>query len=224
MAVERRRGLVRTPEVELSLPDVLELLVTAAAVLALPGPSVLYVVARGVAAGARSAFLAALGVGIGLLAQVAVVAAGIGALLARSDAASDVVRVGGAVVLVVLGVRAYRARRALVAETRSAVPVVGRARVLRDGVVVGALNPKRLLLLVALLPQFVTTGATPVGVQLLLLGALVVATALVVDGVWGLLAGTARRWLRERERIVERLGAVAGVAMIAIGVRLALSV
>lgn len=208
----------------LSFSQAVELLVTAAAVLAVPGPSVLYVVGRGVAAGSSSAFLAAVAVGVGLLLQVVVVAAGVGALLARSDLALTLVRAGGAAVLVILGVRAFRARRSLVAQARADGPSVGRTRVLRDGVIVGALNPKRLLLLVALLPQFVTDGAGPVGVQLLLLGALVVATALVVDAGWGLLAGTARRWLRDRHRTVERLGALAGVAMIALGLRLALSV
>ncbi len=209
---------------ELSLPETLELLITAAAVLALPGPSVLYVVGRGVAAGRSSALLAAGAVGAGLLLQVVGVSAGIGVLLARSDLASTLVRAGGAIVLVALGIRAYRGRRGLVAEARAEGPATGRARVVRDGVIVGALNPKRLLLLVALLPQFVTTGAAAVPAQLLLLGSLVVLTALVCDAAWGLLAGTARGWLRERRQTLERLGAVAGVAMIALGLRLALTV
>jgi len=209
--------------VELSLPQTLELLLTAAAVLALPGPSVLYVVGRGVTAGRSSAVLAAGAVGAGLLLQVVGVSAGIGVLLTRSDLASTIVRAGGALVLVGLGIRAYRARHDLVAEARAGAPAGGRAGVVRDGIIVGALNPKRLLLLVALLPQFVTADAAPVPLQLLVLGSLVVVTALVCDAAWGLLAGTARGWLRHRHRTLERLGAVAGVAMIALGVRLALT-
>jgi len=184
--------------VALSPTDLVQLLATAFAVLAVPGPSVLYVVGRGVAGGRTSALLAVVAVALGLLVQVMAVAVGLGALLTRSDVALTVVRAVGAVVLVVLGVRAVRGRRRLAAEAEAAQPPAGAAQVLRAGVVVGALNPKRLLLLVALLPQFTTPGGLPSSVQLLALGGLVVAAALVCDTAWGLAAGAARGWLRGR--------------------------
>jgi threonine/homoserine/homoserine lactone efflux protein len=99
-----------------------------------------------------------------------------------------------------------------------------RGRLLRDGVTVGVLNPKRLLLLVALLPQFTTTDGAPASVQLLALGLLVVGAAVVCDAAWGLAAGVARGPLRDRRDVLERFGAVAGAVMVALGVRLALTI
>ncbi|WP_354698066.1 hypothetical protein DSM112329_03730 [Paraconexibacter sp. AEG42_29] len=207
----------------LTSTDLAELLGTALAVLAVPGPSVLFVVARGVAGGRPAALLAVVAVGLGLLVQVIAVAVGLGSLLTRSDLALTLVRAGGAVALIVLGIRAYRGRHDLAAEAAASAPGTRPARVLRDGVTVGVLNPKRLLLLVALLPQFVTTGGPPAPVQLLLLGGLVVGAGLVCDTVWGLAAGTARGWLKGRRAVLERFGAVAAAVMVALGLRLALT-
>lgn len=208
----------------LNLTDVLELLATAGAVLAVPGPSVLFVVSRALAGGRRSALVAAVAVGCGLLLQVVAVAGGLGGLLTGSDVALDVVRAAGAAALVVLGVRAFQGRHRLVAEAGAPEAGASTWQVLRDGVTVGVLNPKRLLLLVAVLPQFTTADGSPVPVQLLVLGTLVVGAALACDTAWGLAAGTARGWLRRRRAVLEQLGAAAGAVMVALGLRLALTI
>lgn len=195
---------------------------SAFAVLIVPGPSVLYVVGRSVARGRRAGLLAVVAVDGGYLAQVVAVAVGLGAVVSRSDAALTAVRVVGLVYLVVLGVRAWRQRSALAAEARSGRAVTGPSTVLREGAVVGALNPKRLLLLVALLPLDPGDDrSTPV---LLGHGLAVAATAVFADVLWALVADRAGPWLRARPVRLERLGAAAGVVMLALAVRLAVAI
>ena len=119
-----------------------------------PGPSVLFVISRGVALGRKAAVLTVLGNEIGLFLQVLLVAAGVGSLVERSVLAYEVLRLAGAAYIVYLGVQAVRHRRSLstvldVTTERSARHIV------REGFVVGITNPKALVFFTAVLPQFV---------------------------------------------------------------------
>lgn len=68
-----------------------------------------------------------------------------------------------------------------------------------------------------MLPQFVAPEAGWVPGQMLLLGAVFVVLALISDGAWALLAGSARDWFARSPKRVERLGAAGGVMMIGLG-------
>ena len=93
----------------------------------------------------------------------------------------------------------------------------GRLRSIRDGFWVGALNPKGLVFYAAVLPQFIDRDRGSVTAQLLLLGAIFSILALISDGSWGLLAGTARNWLATDAKRLERLRATGGTVMITLG-------
>ncbi|HEY9555284.1 MAG TPA: LysE family translocator [Acidimicrobiales bacterium] len=187
-----------------------------------PGPSVLFVISRGVALGRRAALLTVAGNSAGAFAQVIVVAAGLGALLERSAVLFDAIRLLGAAYLVYLGVQMVRHRR-----EGSALPDVTLVRssrhIVREGFVVGVTNPKLMVFLSAVLPQFVAPGSAPVPLQLLALGAVFVAIAMVLDGCWGFAAGTARTWLSAKPQRLERLGGAGGLVVMGLGVRVAMT-
>ena len=69
------------------------------------------------------------------------------------------------------------------------------ARVVRQGFVVGGFNPKALIFFVAVFPHFVDRSSGNVTVQLLLLGVIFTLIAMLSDGTWAMIAGTARAWL-----------------------------
>lgn len=88
--------------------------------------------------------------------------------------------------------------------------------------VVGFANPKSIVFFAAILPQYVGSEGAPAAVQMALLGVIFVLVALATDSVWGIAAGTARKWFADSPRRLERLGVAGAVVMIGLGVQLAL--
>jgi threonine/homoserine/homoserine lactone efflux protein len=196
----------------------LAFLAVAVLLIAIPGPSVLFVVSRGVAIGRAAAVRTALGNAGGALLLVVAVALGLGALLTTIRVSYDAVRLAGAAYLVFLGIQAIRHRH------RLAVPQTqpSARRIWIEGFLVGLTNPKTAVFFAAVLPQFIdpTAAATP---QLLVLGAVFVLLAAAGDSIWGLAAGTARAWFSGSPRRLAGLSAAGGGVMVALGVRVALS-
>ena len=126
--------------------------------VAIPGPSVLFIVGRALAHGRRAALLSVAGNTTGASLVVVVVALGYGAVAARSIEVFTVLKLAGAAYLVYLGVQTFRHRGDLAAALdRPAGPA--QRRLYWQGVVVGVTNPKVLIFFAAVLPQFVDLGA-----------------------------------------------------------------
>ena len=188
----------------------------------IPGPSVLFVISRGVSLGRRAAVLTVVGNSTGVLVQVLLVAAGVGSIVERSVLAYEALRLAGAAYIVFLGIQAVRHRRALstvldVTTTRSPRHIV------REGFVVGVTNPKNIVFFTAVLPQFIDPGGIAAPIQMVALGALFVAVATVSDSLYGIVAGTARAWLAGAPHRLARLDGAGGLMMIGLGTRLAVT-
>jgi threonine/homoserine/homoserine lactone efflux protein len=201
-----------------------EFLLTVYVLILIPGPSVLFVVSRGVALGRRAALATVAGNASGFALQLALVSLGIGAIVARSDTVFTALKLAGAAYLVLLGVRNIRDRRALAKIFGpSEVAPKSLRRIVREGFFVGATNPKGVLIFTAVLPQFIDRSQGHVSLQLALLGTICIAIALLSDGAWALASGTARQWLGSSPRRLERLSAGGGVMLIGLGVGLAVT-
>ena len=189
--------------------------------IVVPGPAVLYVVTRSVAQGRRAGLVSMLGVETGGLVHVAAAAVGLSALVASSATAFTVVKLAGAAYLIFLGVRRLVARDEPLPEAQ----VGGRStrRLFAQGVVVNVLNPKTAVFFLAFLPQFVDPARGAVSLQFVVLGLIFVAVAVVSDGAYALLAGTAGDWLRGSERVRRWLGRFSGAVFVGLGVTAALS-
>ncbi len=142
-----------------STEHLLAFLLAGVVLVAIPGPSVLFIVGRALAHGRRAALTSVAGNTTGVVLIVLAVALGIGAVAAASAAVFSVLKLAGAAYLAYLGVQTWRHRGDLAVALGAAGAPPGR-RVFWQGVVVGATNPKVLVLFVALLPQF-TDPATP---------------------------------------------------------------
>lgn len=185
-------------------------------VIAMPGPSVLFTIGRALTVGRRSALLTVVGNGVGLAVQGLALAVGIGALLASVSGALAVLKVGGGLYLIWLGVQAIRHSHDDV--DASAVAAAPRSTMadLRVGFVLGLTNPKSLVFLGALLPQFVSPHADPAP-QLALLGAIFAVLAILGDSVWALAASAARGWFGRSPRRQARLQAGGGLMLVGLG-------
>ena len=193
------------------------------ALIVVPGPNVLFVISRSLQLGRAAGVGTAVGGQIGVYAQVTAVAFGVGVLVERSVAIFTAIKLAGAAYLIYLGVQAVRHRRSLAEALSEPVAKKSHGRIVWDGFLVGATNPKVAVYFAAVLPQFVDRSAGYVPLQMLLLGAVSVGIAVVSDGAWAMVAGTARVWLGRSPRRLELIGGVGGITMIGIGVTLAVT-
>jgi threonine/homoserine/homoserine lactone efflux protein len=196
---------------------------TAFVVIVIPGPSVLFVVGRALACGRRVAVLTVVGNALGEYVQVIAVAIGIGALAEQSVAAFTALKLLGGAYLIYLGVKTFRERKSLAAALQSSVAPRSDRRAFLEGWTVGVTNPKTVVFLAAILPQFVNRGAGDVPAQILVLGAVFAAIAVASDTIWAVAAGGFRAWFSRSPRRLELIGGAGGLAIIAVGAGLLVS-
>jgi threonine/homoserine/homoserine lactone efflux protein len=183
-----------------------------------PGPSVLFVIARAIAWGRATSILTVLGNVSGSFVLSSLVALGIGPILQKYDLAYVAVQWGGGLYLIYLGIDAIKKRSVHASDMTNQGPVGPTPlQSIRDGFWVGVLNPKAIVFFAAVLPQFVDIEGNSVTGQLLFLGLTFCVLAFISDGMWGLLAGTARAWLAQSNSRLEKLRAFGGSVMIVLG-------
>jgi threonine/homoserine/homoserine lactone efflux protein len=200
-------------------------LLTVYVLILIPGPSVLFVVSRGVALGRRAALATVAGNAAGLVFQGTLVTIGVGSIVASSDAVFTALKLIGASYLVYLGVKNILERKALAevfSPTAAAAPKT-LGRIVREGFFVGATNPKGVLIFTAVLPQFIDRSQGHDTLQLATLGTICVVIALLSDGAWAIASGTARQWLGRSSRRLETMTGVGGAMLVALGVGLAVT-
>jgi threonine/homoserine/homoserine lactone efflux protein len=195
---------------------------TATVIIVMPGPGVLFGVARALAYGRRTALASVVGGETGVLVMVVAVALGMGTFVERSLVLFTVMKLAGACYLVHLGVRAWRGRRSLTV-FQAGQGARGFRRAARDGFLVSVSNPKTVVFLVAVLPQFVDRPRGHVPLQMLVLGLIFVVIALLSDSIWCLAAGAARTWFGRSPRRLALVGGTGGLAMIGLGLGVAVS-
>lgn len=184
-----------------------------------PGPSLLFTIGRALTVGRRDALLSVVGNGLGLMAQVACVALGLGAVVSSSAVVYTAVKAVGAVYVIFLGIRSFRDRRSAREALESSEPVAaGPAHsAVRVGFIVGVTNPKTIVFFAAFLPQFVNTGAGHLGAQMAVLGMVFGLMAITSDSVWALMASRARTWFARKPQRLDSLGAAGGAMMVGLG-------
>lgn len=186
----------------------------------IPGPGLLYTAAQTLARGRLGGLMAALGIHIGGYLHVAAAALGLAALFALVPLVYTMIKLAGALYLIILGVGIMRGGIAA-----DALPLVGGKsprRAFVESVAVEAFNPKTALFYLAFLPQFVDPAATaPLPLQFLALGIVVNLAFSAADLVAVLLTAALLSRLR-RTRTAQRIARlVGGSIMIGLGLRLA---
>lgn len=192
----------------------------------MPGPGMLYVLARTLQAGSRDGLLSSLGTGLGGFVHVIAAAFGLSVVLASSATAFTALKWIGAGYLIFLGIRnlmqTRRDGRAM-PDTPATDPLRQRnaLRALRDGFLAEVLNPKTALFFLALLPQFVVLEAAPLAPRLVLLGTISVTLNTMADLVIVIAAAPLGRYLRRHLGFQRRLSQASGLTMIGLGLFLA---
>jgi threonine/homoserine/homoserine lactone efflux protein len=192
--------------------------------IAIPGPSVVFVIGRALAYGRGVALATVAGNTLGLVVVIVLVALGLGVVVEESIVVFTVLKLAGAAYLVWLGVQAIRHRKAfVVGDAGSGGGPLRWQTVVRQGFVVGVSNPKAFMIFGAVLPQFVDRGAGHLQTQMLLLGLVAIVIGLLSDSLWAVVASQLRAWFNASPRRGAAMGAVGGTSMIGLGVGLAVS-
>jgi len=208
------------------MPDAAHLIafaVAATTIALIPGPGMLYVLARSLGGGRDEGLRSTAGTGIGGLVHVAAAAAGLSAIIATSATAFTVVKYLGAAYLIWLGSKALFSRNheAPPGSARGTAPATSNA--LRQGVLTEVLNPKTALFFLTFLPQFCQPENGLVAVQVLVLGAVSVGLNTLVDVAVAFAAGGISRRLRERPTMWRRQQVATGSILIGLGAYAALA-
>ena len=181
-----------------------------------PGSGAVLAMSHGLAYGVRGASATVLGLQIGLAFILLVAGAGVGAVLVASAGAFMVVKLLGAAYLLWLGFKQWRAPVTLDDGGAQAGPPVMR---LRQRVLTGALtnatNPKGIVFMVAVLPQFMT-DARPLWMQLLVMAATSLVIDLTVMHGYALGASSLRRMMQS-PRAMRNQNRVFGGVLMAVG-------
>jgi threonine/homoserine/homoserine lactone efflux protein len=193
-------------------------LVASIALILAPGPDSLYVLARGLGQGRRAGVISALGSSSGLLAHTTLAALGLAVLLQTSEIAYTVVRVGGALYLIYLGIRALLSRERLAIGASAAQ--FSPQRMYLQGLLTNVLNPKVALFFIAFLPQFVDPHTPSFALSMLTLGLIFATLTVCYLTVVGLLSGALGGALLAQPRIAGAIRWLSGAALIGLGLRL----
>ena len=180
-----------------------------------PGSGAVLSMTHGLAYGLKKASATVLGLQIGLLLVLAIAGAGVGSLLLASELAFNIVKTVGALYLIYLGVCQWRAKAAPMAGTDgvTAASVPGFGKRVLTGFLTNATNPKGIIFMVAVLPQFITRHA-PLLPQLAILGVTMVAIDTVVMHGYALLAASMQRFFRDARALRKQNRFFGGVLML----------
>lgn len=190
--------------------------------LLIPGPAVLYIVARGASQGRRAGLVSVAGIHVGTLVHIGAAVLGLSALIVASATAFTAIKLAGAAYLIYLGVTALL-RRGSRNGLRPEEPLQSEQRIFVDGIVLNILNPKTAVFFLAFVPQFVDVDASNTTTQLIALGMTFILLGLVTDSVYALAAGWIGTRLRTSPSASRRSETAAGVTYIGLGLTTALS-
>lgn len=196
--------------------------VLASALLVLiPGPAIMYIVSTGISRGRRAAVASVLGIETGAMVHVAAAAVGASAVVASSAIAFPILKYAGAGYLIYLG---WKTLRSPDSPLQAAGPTeTSPWRSFVRGVVVNALNPKVALFFLAFIPQFVRPERGTVALQFLLLGAIFIGVAFVIDLSYALASGAIGSLVSRSQRFAKLQKRFAGFAYITLGASAALT-
>jgi homoserine/homoserine lactone efflux protein len=184
-----------------------------------PGPGAVAVMSASLNHGFARGYFATFGLVLGFWTQLAVVAVGLGAVIATSAVAFTIVKWAGVAYLVWLGIRQWRASPTASAPAGAVLATTSRRRLVAQAWLLNAVNPKGTAFMLAVVPQFLTPSE-PLLPQYLIIGATLTVTDLVVNAVYAALAARLLGLLRTPVRL-RAVNRVFGSLFIGLGVLLA---
>ena len=192
--------------------------VAAIIMIALPGPSVILTVAHSISFGWQPAISTVGGATLGIAVQLIIATTGLGSLLTVAADVFEWLRWAGAAYLIYLGVRQWRSSSKPVTFD---VPAASKSNLFHQGLVVTVPNPKSLIFISAILPQFIDS-TSPLGIQFAIIVPTFLMITFTVTSMWAFFAGNFRAFLHNQRAYQSVLRATGGLMIVA-GIGLAMA-
>jgi len=190
-------------------------LVAACIIAVSPGSGAVLSMSHGLSYGVRKTSATIVGLQLGLLAILLVAGAGVGSLLVASEPAFNAVKIAGACYLIYIGLQQWHAGGGPLPGGEAAAPTASWRKRCLTGFMTNATNPKGIIFMVAVLPQFMSSER-PLWLQLLVLAATTIAVDMVVMHGYAASASALRRLLRSG-RAMRTQNRVFGGLLMAVG-------
>jgi len=198
-----------------------EFLLTALAVVAVPGTGVIYTVSSGLAGNRRSGAAAALGCTLGILPHLAACILGLSAVMQLGATVFRVLRIAGCLYLLYLAWGLWRSGGTLTLS--GGREASGTGKTILRGMAINLLNPKLTLFFFAFLPVFLSPESVSPLREMLVLSLIFMGMTLAVFVLYGLLAGSAGRLLAGSKTLSRRLNRSFALIMAAMALKLSLT-
>lgn len=196
--------------------------VAASSLLAfVPGPDNIFVLTQSALSGRKAGLLVTLGLCSGLIVHTVAVAAGVAAIFQVSLLAFTLLKIVGAAYLLYLAWGAFRAKAEDIG-TQTSKPLSS-AALYQRGIIMNITNPKVAIFFLAFLPQFTNPGAGNISWQIVQLGGIFMATALLCFSLIAVLSGFLNQWLSQSPKAQTTLNKIAGTVFIALALKLLMS-
>ena len=172
-----------------------------------PGPDILYLLTKSLADGAKSGIILACGLVSGIVFHTTLVMVGVAALIKSSATAMLLLKIFGAAYLLFLAFGAFKSARAgkKLGIRNEELGIKKPLELYKRGVLMNVLNPKVLLFFLAFLPQFVDLASDGSSLQILFLGLVFAAQALIIFSVIAIFAGRVRKLILRKKNIGQLL-------------------
>ncbi|WP_260287205.1 LysE family translocator [Peribacillus aracenensis] len=170
-------------------------LVTVVLLLVIPGPSVLYIIARSIDQGKKAGLVSVLGMSTSAAVHTLSAAVGMSAILMASSTAFNAIKLLGAVYLIYLGCKTLLSSKESSTFNTTKTNHKKLTKVFYESAIVGIFNPKTALFFLAFFPQFISPTGGSIPFQFLILGSVFIVIAFVSDSMYVLLASSIRNWI-----------------------------
>ena len=188
------------------LPDLDKIILfasMASLLIVIPGPAVLYLLAKSMGEGVKAGFISVLGIGVGALVHVLCSAIGISAILLASSNAFNILKYAGAFYLLYLGIQKLRSSNSLSLISGAKVQT-NKNKLFFEGMLINILNPKTAVFFLAFLPQFINPEKGQPTFQIIFLGLLFVGIAAISNSTYVLVSSKISNWLKNNPSFYKR--------------------
>jgi threonine/homoserine/homoserine lactone efflux protein len=187
-----------------------------------PGNDMMYVASRSISQGVKAGIVSAVGVFIGCFVHIAAAVFGLSLIIMKSAFLFEIIKFLGAGYLIYLGIRAILTKSNF-NENIQALPPTDKWKLLKQGIITNALNPKVALFFLSFLPQFIQTGSPLYKTQLFSLGLWFDLQGTFVLMIVAWVVGKARHFIKNNKKFWRIQEKITGIILIGLGIKVALS-